>query len=165
MNSKRILSFLLLGLTVATLLAACGDSTATTAPATTAASTSAATSAAAATTAATSAAATTSSATTAAATSATATTAASTAAATSAAATTAATTSNETADAAGIYPFQKYPALPAGSKTGGNLNWVSLTKQLVPDLHPYPQNVNYTNSWTDISNYLFTSTLLDYDAV
>jgi peptide/nickel transport system substrate-binding protein len=91
--------------------------------------------------------------------------AASTAATSAAVQTTAAPTADAKPDQAGIYPFQKYPPLPAGSKTGGNLNWVSLTKQLVPDLHPYPQNVNYTNSWTDISNYLFTSTLLDYDAV
>src|SRR5690349_9389110 len=143
MSSKRILNFLLLGLSVATLLAACGDSTATTAPATSAAVQ-------------TTAAATTASATTAvAATTAAQITAAgtTTAAATTAAQTTAAATSSSAdgADQAGIYPFQKYSPLPAGAKKGGNLNWVSLGKQLVPDLHPYPQNVNYTNSWTDVA--------------
>lgn len=97
---KRLSAAVLLMLVLTAVLAACGDNTATTAPAATtaaattaAATTAAATTAAATTAAATTAAATTASATTAAATTAAATTAAATtAAATTAAATTAATT-------------------------------------------------------------------------
>jgi peptide/nickel transport system substrate-binding protein len=141
---------LVAGLMLAGVLVACGDNTATTAPAATTVTSSAANT-----------------------TAATSTTAASTAAnstaATSATTAPAATTASGSAttagvDANGIAPAMKYGDLPAGGKKGGNINIVSFTKQLTPDLHPYPSGANYTDSWTDVSSYLFGSTLLDYDA-
>ncbi len=165
MSLKRVSYWLLVGLLATIVLAACGE-TATPAPsATSAITTNAATtvaantSASAATTnaAATSAAATTSAATTNAATTANATTSA-------AATTTAAATSDQQVDALGIEPFQKFGDLPPGSKKGGNINIVSLTKQLTADMHPYPQNVSFTDSWTDVATYIFGTSLLDYDA-
>lgn len=137
---KRLFHLILLAVLAASLLVACGDSTPTTAPATTTSAT----------------------ATTAAATSAA---SATTIAGTTATGATSAAAGSEKADANGIYPLIKYPVTPPlGAQKGGDLRQVSLTKQLAVSVHPYPNNVDYTASWTDVSSYLFGSALLDYDA-
>jgi peptide/nickel transport system substrate-binding protein len=148
MSLKRALHLLVLGVMVAAILAACGDNTATTAPAATtaaattaaattaAATTAAATTAAATTAAATTAAATTAAATTAAATTAAATTAAATtAAATTAAATTAAATTAATAGGGSDIIETIKPDGTTGKK-GGQLVW-AFSGQFPSQLNPY----------------------------
>ncbi|HEX2915531.1 MAG TPA: peptide ABC transporter substrate-binding protein [Chloroflexia bacterium] len=125
MSLKRALHLLVVGLLMAAVMAACGDNTATTAPA---ATTAAATTAAATTAAATTAAATTAAATTAAAT---------TAAATTAAATTAAaTTAAATAAAGGAADLISTPQFDKNGKKGGSLA-TSFAGQFPSLLQPY----------------------------
>lgn len=132
MSLKRAFYLLIVGLMAASMLAACGDNTATSVPATTAAATSAS---------ATTAAATTSAATTAAATSAAVTTAAATSAAgTSAAATTAAGTSaaatTTAATSGGVDLIENVKFDGTSGKKGGTLVW-GYAQQFPDNLNPY----------------------------
>ncbi len=150
----RLLALLGLTLLLTGLLAACGDPTATTAPATTAAAatvapTKAATTAAATTAAATTAAATTAAATTAAATTAAATTAAATtAAATTAVATTAAATTAPATTAAAVTEVQ----IPAGAGTDPE------KQELVMALVPSRQSDVIQTQADNIANFLSKET-------
>ncbi|HEX2910285.1 MAG TPA: ABC transporter substrate-binding protein [Chloroflexia bacterium] len=149
---KKLPSVVAIVVLATSLLAACGDNTATTAPA---ATTAAATTAAATTAAATTAAATTAAATTAAATTA----AATTAAATTAAATTAASGGSATAPNLSVLPT----LAPATGKTGGKFTTISLAAELAPVFHPYPSGNDYQQSVIEEDALIWDGALVEYD--
>ncbi len=171
---KKTPLLVVLALVASTLLAACGDNTATTAPAaTTAAATTpaAATTAATATTAAaatTAAIATTAAATTVAATSAAATSVAATSAAatTSAASTVSGTTAASGTAGAGASGMSVLPTLspaPAGAPSGGTFTSVSLAGELAPVLHPYPSGSDYSQSVIEADSLIWDGPMIEYD--
>ncbi|NWJ44253.1 MAG: ABC transporter substrate-binding protein [Chloroflexi bacterium] len=145
---KKLYVAVALFMVVTSLLAACGDNTATPVPATTAAATKAATTAAATTAAATTAAATTAAATTAAAT---------TAAATTAAATTAAAGSDY------VLSPVKQVTPPAASK-GGNFSEIIMA-ELPSDVHPYPSAATNSDTSSEIGHFIWGGSLASFSYV